>query len=87
MSNAPQVKPGDWITVGTIDAVVSEVRGIDSAHAELQVLCNVERPTAYEVNWENDAWSFAHPMRGTYAEHLPEVAKYVAILAEQPKRH
>lgn len=80
MSDAPQVKPGDWIKIGTMDAVVCTVRGVDPEVADLAVVCNPERPAVYQVNWNGEAWEFAHPMRGDYAEHEPRVAAYVEIL-------
>jgi hypothetical protein len=51
MRDAPQIKPGDWIKIGSIDAVVSDVRATDPAASDLEVVCNPERPAIYQVNW------------------------------------
>jgi hypothetical protein len=81
MSDAPQVKPGHWIRVGTVDCVVIEVPSIDPAADHIDVICNPDRPAVYGVNWGGGHWSFAHPMRGDHAEHHPSAAPYVATLA------
>ena len=80
MTDAPQVKAGDWITVGSIDCVVSNVRGVEPMAGDLEALCNADQPSAYQVNWEDEAWTFAHPMRGIVAAHAPRLDPYVAIL-------
>jgi hypothetical protein len=78
MSNAPEVGPGDWIKVGSIDGVVTDVRS--PVGAELSVVCNPDRPAVYPVNWDGEAWTFSHPMRGGYAEHSPDVGPHVEAL-------
>ncbi|HKT16370.1 MAG TPA: hypothetical protein VJR87_13310 [Allosphingosinicella sp.] len=80
MSSAPPVKPGDWIKVGSIDCVVSHVRGVEPMVGDLEVVCNPDQPAAYQVNWEDGAWVFAHPMHGIVAERVPRLEQYVAIL-------
>ncbi len=80
MSDAPPVKPGDWISVGTVDCVVMDVRSIEPAAAHLDVVCNPDKPAVYGVKWEDDRWSFVHPMRGDYAEHHPQAGPYVSVL-------
>ena len=85
MPDAPEVKPGDWIKVGSIDCVVSQFRGDDlMADGALQVVTNPERPAVYDAKWTGHGWSFAHPMRGDYAEHSPATAPYVEIMKNGP---
>jgi hypothetical protein len=79
MAESPQVKPGDWIAIGSIDAVVTEVRGLE-AEGHLEVVCNPDKPALYRVNWNGEHWEFAHPMRGDYAEHVPRTLPYVDTL-------
>jgi hypothetical protein len=83
-SSAPPVQPGDWIRIGSIDCVITQGRGVEGLAAELTVVCNLDRPTLYDVNWTGESWSFLHPMRGHYAEYAPLAAAYVQILLEGP---
>jgi len=80
VADVPQVKPGDWIKVGSTDCVVSHVRGVEPEGGDLEALCNSEQPSAYQVNWDDKAWAFATPMRGIVAQHVPRLDLYVAIL-------
>ena len=84
MSDAPHVKPGDWIQVGSVDGVVTEAREIDMIAADVQIVCNADRPAVYKVNWNGEAWEFEHPMRGSYADHTPSAGRFVDILREGP---
>jgi hypothetical protein len=77
MSDAPQVKPGDWIRIGSTNAVVCEVGSPEPEAPDIEVLCNLGRPTVYGVEWSGEVWEFAHPMRGTYAEFAPHAAQYI----------
>lgn len=86
MSHAPHVHPGEWIKVGSVDCVVAELPGVDPSAADLQIICNQERPSVYGVNWNGEAWEFAHPMRGNYAEHTPGAEPFVDILNKGPPR-
>ena len=80
MSDTPHVEPGDWIKVGSVDGVVTESREIDMIAAAVQIVCNADRPAVYKVNWNGEAWEFAYPMRGSYAEHTPGNEPFVDIL-------
>jgi hypothetical protein len=80
MSDAPQVKPGDWIKIGSMDAVVCTIRGVDPQAVDLAAVCNPERPAVYQVNWNGQGWEFVHPMRGVYAEHAAGVEPFVQAL-------
>ena len=84
MSDTPQVKPGDWIKVGSMDAVVTEARGADLVAADVQIVCDPDRPAVYKVNWNGKAWEFGHPMRGSYADHTPGAEPFVDILKKGP---
>jgi len=84
MSDAPEVKPGEWIKVGSVDCVVADIAGIDPQAADLHIICNEERPAVYGVNWNGEAWEFAHPMRGSYAEHTPGAEPFADILMKGP---
>ena len=82
MTDAPKVKPGDWINVGSIECVVIELRSTISAVADMDVICNPAKPAVYGVTWEGDRWTFVHPMRGDYAEHHPAAAPFVNTLVQ-----
>ena len=80
MNDAPKVKPGDWIKVGSVDGVVIEARDIDMVAADVHVVCNPDRPAVYKVNWNGESWEFEHPMRGSYADHTPGAEPFADIL-------
>jgi hypothetical protein len=79
MTEAPQPKSGDWIKIGSIDAVVTDVRSPED-DGRLEVVCNPDRPALYGVNWNGEAWEFEHPMRGDYADRVSRVLPFVEAL-------
>lgn len=84
MADIRQVKPGDWIKVGSIDCVVSNVRDFDVIATNVQVVCNPENPVAYEARREAGNWAFSHPMHGKVAKLIPNLAPFIAILKRGP---
>lgn len=80
MNNAPKVKPGDWIAIGTVDCLVIELHADKPTRSDIDVICNFERPAVYGANWTGEHWTFEHPMRGDYAEHHPAADAYVERL-------
>ena len=85
MDEAPKVKPGDWITVSSIPAVVCEVY---QHHMDGEGVIEVVHlkgkssiPINEEVRWENGEWRFIHDgAYGGYADLDPRWTRYVAIL-------
>lgn len=80
MSDAPHVKPGDWIRVGSVDGVVTQAHDVDLVETDVRIVCNPDRPAVYKVHWNGEAWEFEHPMRGSYADHTPGAEPFADIL-------
>lgn len=52
------VKPGDWIKIGSLDCVMRKV----NEHANgcyYEVVFNPSKPTTHEVKWVDNKWIFA----------------------------
>jgi hypothetical protein len=85
----PEVKPGDWITVGDPttgrDAVVCNVRGdeLREHHGDLEVVYLDERNRAINENvrWVGDRWRFVHEgPSGGYADNYDRLRDCVRTL-------
>jgi len=50
MSEAPKIKPGDWITVGTISCVVSIVYPPNSDSGVCLAVFDKNKPTTHDVD-------------------------------------
>ena len=85
-SQRPEIKPGDWISIGrvddtrcpAIDAVVS------IAKPELVEVVYLQRPNQavnQDAVWVDDHWEFARTGHyGGYAERYDRLSGYVAQL-------
>lgn len=58
MSEAPKIKPGDWITVGTISCVVSIVYPPNSDSGVCLAVFDKNKPTTHDVDWDGEKWFF-----------------------------
>ena len=74
----PEVRPGDWITIGARDAVICTV------HPEANVeIVYLDRNIAIteDVYWNEGEWKLVRPgVPGENADNLPRLSGYVAIL-------
>lgn len=82
MTTMPNIKPGDWIEVGFIDAVVSVIRPPDHhMGAQCEVVFDASKPTNHDVRWNGSTWEFIKSGdEGGYADKYPRLREYVAIL-------
>jgi len=74
----PEVRPGDWITIGARDAVVCTV--YPEGNVEIVYL---DRNIAIteDVYWNEGEWKLVWPVvPGENADNLPRLSGYVAIL-------
>jgi hypothetical protein len=68
VTNAPSIKPGDWITVGIHDCVVRKVYKPNSMLGKGQVVFNADKPTMHDIEWDINRWFFPErPDFGGYA--------------------
>ena len=81
MVRRPNIKPGDWIRIGTVKAVVSVVRPENSKLGDLEVVFNPRKPTNHDVEWTGDEWTFAKRGDfGGYADRYPRLSLFVQQL-------
>ena len=75
MSEHPKIKPGDWITVGATDCVVSVVYPQNSQSGACLAVFNKQKPTTHDVDWDGEKWFFPkRPDFGGYGQdHDPYV--------------
>ena len=73
----PEVKPNDWISVGTRDAVVCQV--FDS-HVEVVYIDHKKQAINEDVNWADDHWESLHSTGGGYADKYTRLAEFVGVL-------
>jgi hypothetical protein len=86
MAKKPEVKPGDWITIGkgyySKSAVVSLVYE-NSLFDDIEVVYLDDRDRAINeaVVWKEDHWEFKYqePI-GVYADNSDRLRKFVRIL-------
>jgi len=87
MREKPDVKPGDWITLGVRsflgkDAVVCHIYD-DSAFGDIEVVYLDDRNRAIndDVVWKEDHWEFKQPgPSGGYADKYSRLSSFVAKL-------
>lgn len=83
----PEVKKGDWITVGSgvskKYAVVCQIdkdNQFDDIKVEI-VYLDCKRAITENVIWSKDYWKFENPNPcGGYADNYPRLNNFVAIL-------
>lgn len=78
MSEHPEIKSGDWITVGEIDCVVSVVYPKDSPSGVCLAVFNKQKPTTHDVGWDGSKWVF--PQRPDYGGYGRDDDPYVQQL-------
>ncbi len=96
-SDAPKVKPGEWITIGegpsilrpfTLHAVVTDVYDSLSADggAVSVIYDDLGRIIYRDAKWTGTSWDFARPdPDGVYADKITRLALYVNILRRGPE--
>ena len=78
MSSRPNIKPGDWIHIGSVKAVVAAVREPGDSFGDCEVVFRPDKPTNHDVEWVDGKWQFAkRPDCGGYAEKYPRLRQYV----------
>ena len=84
MNEKPKVKPGDWITIGSKQAVVCKVydRHMDGEGVIEIVHLKGSQPINEEAHWKDGEWRFIHasPTYGGYADRDPRWKRCVEIL-------
>jgi hypothetical protein len=81
MSKRPDIRLGQWITVNSVDCVVTNVYEIGSPLGDREVACIPEKPANRDVVWKNDSWHFVETSDfGGYAETYPRLRYYVQKL-------
>jgi hypothetical protein len=82
MADRPDIKPGDWIRVGSIAAVVSsELKKSNDPFGDCEVVYNSSKPTNRRVKWNGSAWQFVeNGDYGGYADKSDRLRPYVSIL-------
>lgn len=58
MQPAPQVQPGDWITVQGHRCVVQRVFQAGAPSGLFQVVFDKAKPTTRRVDWDGEKWFF-----------------------------
>ena len=58
MATHPDVKPRDWIQVGSHQCVVRLVFPAGGHKGVCQVVYNKDKPTTRDVDWNGEAWFF-----------------------------
>lgn len=89
MTDIPQVKPGEWITIGehhTLRAVVCRIyEGLsaDGGNIEVVYLDRGGKAVNIDVKWTGTHWEPAREgAYGGYADQYPRLAQYVRILRQ-----
>jgi len=81
MSEHPKISPGDWITVGNTDCVVTIVKQ-NVIHGYWSAVCvvvfNETNPTTHDVDWDGEKWFF--PERPDYGGYANVTDQYVRQL-------
>ena len=79
--NFPEIKPKDWITIGSTRAVVCRI--LEKSEATLRVevvyLDNKEQAIGEEVSWQSGNWEFTSP-DGVYADKFSRFNEFVSQL-------
>ena len=78
INNKPNVKAGDWITVGNTDCVVCRIYDDEYLH-DIEVVYSPDKPTNKDVDWVDGKWEFAEEYGG-YPDNYGGFAFYLSIL-------
>ena len=76
--NKPNVKLGEWITIGNRDCVVCGVYGEDSPW-DIEVVYNPDKPANSDANWIDGKWELVDGAPG-YAAEYSRLSDCVRIL-------
>jgi hypothetical protein len=83
MTERPKVSAGDWIRIGELDCVVSDVRRPDlvAFAGDIEVVFDAAKPTNHDAEWDGGKWVFSkRPDYGGYAEGKSRLASAVRQL-------
>jgi len=81
MAEQPSIRPGEWITIGKRDCVVSQIYDSSYSFGDIEVVFDKDKPTNHDAIWEGEKWNFAPSSDfGGYAERNPKLEEYVRIL-------
>jgi len=81
MSPRPNVKPGEWINVGGVDAVVSTILPPGDPSGDCEVVFDPSKPTNLYARWTDGKWEFVKSGDyGGYAARYGRLSQYVSIL-------
>ena len=82
MSDRPEIKLEEWISVGSIPAVVSRVKKSSDLFGYDEVVFNPSKPTNHDVEWTGESWQFVKSTGdyGGYADKYSRLRRYVEIL-------
>lgn len=56
--NHPEIKPSDWIEIGSYDCVVMKVYPENSLFGICKVVFNKTKPTTRHADWNGERWFF-----------------------------
>lgn len=79
--NIPDVKPHDWITLGSTDAVICQVfeKSDSFIKAEVVYYDHKKQAIGEEVTWQNGKWEFTSSS-GLYADKYPRFNEFISQL-------
>ncbi len=80
--NKPEIKEGQWLTVGrSTSAVVSRVYTDQTSEVAEVVYLDGGKAINNDIKWGVGSWEFTHESpSGGYADKYPRLASYVAQL-------
>ena len=74
-------KPGDWITVGNIDAVICTSYPDNPDRLEIVYLDERDRAINDNILFSNDKWDFEiQGASGGYADRYDRLSEFVSVL-------
>lgn len=81
MSDRPEIRPGQWIQIGPILAIVATVHRAGEGFGDCEVVFNPQKPTNCDAEWRDGEWRFVDsPDFGGYAESNVRLHRYVEML-------
>jgi len=78
ISSRPKIILGEWVVVGGVDCVISNIYEKDSQFGSCEVVFNADKPTTHDVTWDGQKWVF--PNRSDFGGYADKTDPYVAIL-------
>ena len=81
MAERPDINPGEWINVASIDCVVCVVHPPSDSFSDCEVVFDRYMPTNRDVKWTEDKWEFVETGGfGGHADKYPRLRNYVKTL-------